>query len=362
MRWNCTLESESGLACICGDESRVAAGHEDGTIRLIDSSKGVVLSTGSVEGVPLNMEFAGNGLLVSTKPHEIKIEQSDDESEKLLALNMLAARNTPSSLWKLTMDGSRLAVTKSLQNRGGFALRGSTVYVCHSEEFRLFAMDEDLNEKCTVNVSDPPKGRPWFSSIALFDHRLLLFQEDDQVRLFDIQGETPVELGTVKPENPHRAYFISVNRNLEGSFFRTGDSLICRTEDESVVIDFSRGNPEVIDDRIVRFPLKQRNLFTVADKLAGITETYGLAFNKYVLAITRPDLSEVIKGIWFPGFSLTEARAAGNRAYLRVWDGDYADSIIVLDMDDPENPEITWIINRGTPATPPEEVTWKLDE
>ena len=265
--WSANLKSGSRIVAIGADDQYLVLGLADGTIYAIQPSNGAIIGNAKVEGQPVQIAVDNAEVFVSTKPFPVKIPQTAKESKEILALNMLAARKTGSTLWKLKSDAGKLSVSASVTNTGGFVINGNSIYACSSEAFNLKVFDRELNETYTTKIKgEPVINGPWFSSVTVFDKWLLMFQEDTQIRLFDLSGKLPVEKGILKPADPSHAYSLSINVELEKTL-RVLNSIVCITDHEAVVIDFSKSQPKQIDDRIQKFSLKDDDLLTVVQQI-----------------------------------------------------------------------------------------------
>lgn len=331
------------------DNGKAVVALNDGTILLAYLEHEKVLSC-KLDEEPVQIAIEGSNVFVLTKPYPVEIKD-DEENEEALAINMLAARKTGITLWKLAVGENDINISNKRDNTGGFAIHERKIFACNPLKEGFYVLDLDLNEieRIGINIK-PTNRRPWYSSIFIIDSILYLIQEDDLIRWFTINEEIS-EGGILVPENRHVTNFVSLNKSPK-KLIKAGDYIIGTLDsNQSFLIDFKESTPYVVSDPSEFTDLKYKESYTFSKNIQANTSNYALAINRYVIAIADPNLNEIQYGFCLSSaedtLNLARVNAYGNFAICYAWTYDRKFPIVILDMANPKMPKIHTLINLG---------------
>ncbi|WP_375578535.1 hypothetical protein ABWH96_16110 [Marivirga tractuosa] len=331
------------------DNEKAVIALYDGTISVVYLTKNKFLSN-KLEAEAVQISIHGSHLYVLTKPFPIEVKD-DEENEEVLAINMLAAKKTGITLWKLEIGENEISVVGKRQNTGGFAIYDQKIFACNPLEEGFYVLDLKLNEIERVGITIKPTNRkPWFSSIFIIDSILYLFQDENVIRWFRINDQIS-EGGILVPENRHVTNFVSLNKSPK-KLIKAGDYIIGTLDsNQSFLIDFNESTPYVVNDPSEFIDLKYKESYTFSKKIQANTGHYALAINRYVITIADTKLSEIQYAFCLSSaedtLNLSRINASDNFAICYAWTYDRKFPIVILDMADPKMPKIHTVINLG---------------
>ncbi len=192
------------------DYEKVVVAQSNGVITVAYLHSDKILSI-QLKGEAVQLAVHDQRVYVSTKPFEIKVAKGEEESDEVLANNLLACRKVGVTLWQIDIQEDSLTIKSRFDNVGGFAIHENKLYACNSISFGFYVLSVDLTEIERVDVQHEPSIRsPWFSIIKIIDDILFLIQEYDCINYFKL-GKNIEEKGIIEPESRHLTHFVSIN-------------------------------------------------------------------------------------------------------------------------------------------------------
>ncbi|WP_025664791.1 hypothetical protein [Aquimarina megaterium] len=342
------LESQPLAETLDSEKAIIAQKNGDISLVYLNSSKLLSLR---LDQEPVQVELYQSNIYVLTKPFRKEVSDDSEESEEILANNLLAAKKTGVTLWKIAIHENSLEIETKREKTGGFVIHDDKLYACNVLAYGFYILNPDLEEVEKIEVKIKVDGRtPWYSSIKIIDDTLFLIQEENQIRWFKL-GDTIEEMGIIVPEFPHMTSFISINSGPKQLF----------KVDQQIVGTVSSGNPYVItlrkNESIVAidpkkmFSLKYKELFSIINKLQAKTDRYALAMDKYRIVVTDSKLKETVYAFSFTEpnetLYLTRISVFENYVICFAWTNQGKYPVIIFDMTEPEKPTIINVINCG---------------
>lgn len=342
--------TESKPAVEALDDAKVVVAQDNGVITVAYLHTNKMLSVKlNAQAVQIRIHKAS--VYVSAKPFLIPITAEDEESEEVLANNLLACRKTGVILYKIDIEEDALVVRSMFDKVGGFAIKEDRIYACNIYSYGFYVLSLDLTEIERVPVQiEPSTRRPWYSNITIIDNTLFLMQEEDRIRWFTLESNIE-ERGIVEPEFPHQTAFVSLN-TAPGRILKIGGHILCVLESgEPVVITFIGGKPIVAVDPKIVFPLMYKEKSAVLHRIKEATEQCVLAMDRYRIIVTDTGMRTVYHGFCLDEvdetLNVTRITAFGKYAVCFAWTYAGKYPLVVLNLTNPREPVIAKIIDCG---------------
>jgi hypothetical protein len=344
------LATESQPVVEALDNEKVVIAQQNGIVTVVYLNSDKILSV-ELNAEAVQIEIRNSSIYVSTKPFEIVQTADNEESEEVLANNLLASRKTGSTLWKIDIIENALVVNNTFEHAGGFAINEDKIYACNILSYGFYVLSLTLIEieKIFVQI-EPSDRRPWHSMIVISDNVLFLIQEEARIRWFTL-GDKIEEMGIVEPEFIHKTCFLSVSATPK-KVLKVGSYILgILTFGEPFVISMIDGKPAVAVDPKTIFTLIYKDGFEVMDRIQAVSDQYALGMNRDRIMVTDETMNAVLHGFYFDevddGLNLTRVSAFGKYAVCFAWTYSRKYPVIIFDLSKPQEPVIVKIVDCG---------------